>query len=424
MFFSWNYNSIQNRNNSFEVSIETLHTFADDIQKYININKIDLEDASERDWGHEDIDVLLGDEDSGEYLMLYFVENSEEGTIDIGETPEGLTYNFNGNAIIYEIRDKTSEGYIMMYPSDRDHVLAVLYTVSAFISIALFFILTLRLVKPLFSYITRMEEGVKIIASKDLTHKIEVVGDSELTSLAREINAMGEQIYQNVEREKELDKRQRALITNISHDLRTPLTSILGYTDLIDHAEDRTEQIGEYSKIVRRNALRLERLVNDLFLYTKLTSNDVKFDYSEIDLSLVIRQILELRTASYDFEIKTDNTMSYLDPEKFHRIIENICSNAEKYGLQDEDIEIELVEEEEHLAINIKNKTSDDIKHKISLLFDRMYVANEERTDSSSGLGLSIVKELTEKMGGSVELEFIDNTFIVKLKFNLLKTTQ
>jgi signal transduction histidine kinase len=405
------------------VSLTEMNLLADEIQTQIVEFEVSLEDMDDVDWEKENIDIIVTEYSDRDYLAYHFLGGGDESNIIEGATEQGLKYYFYNNNSVYEINVEDTAACIVMYQNVNDSRYEdLLLVLSALISIVSFFLLSLKMIKPILNYIKTIEKGVKIIAEEDLTYKLEVVGNNELSSLANEINDMGQTIYENVEKEKELDRNQRTLITNISHDLRTPLTSILGYSDLIEQQVDADGSVSDYAKTLKKNAIRLEKLVDDLFLYTKITSDDMPLHMTDVDLSVMIRQILELRSGNYQFEsiqgdLEQGKMKVHVDPDKFHRIMENILSNADKYGVEDEMIEIFVEERDQKVQIVVKNVTEDKLEDKKDFLLERLYVANEERKEGSSGLGLSIVKELTEKMNGEIKIDYCECKFEVRLSF-------
>lgn len=401
-----------------------IFTIAAQVQDEIISRKLSLSYAQEIDWDDESVEINVADAQSIQYLQSYFYRHydgsDEEDEIETGTTPEGLSYIQIGNAYLFDIIDADSSGNLLIYSTLGETITSLFTDLSALASIACFFLLTLRLFRPIFHYIKKIEEGVQVIATEDLTYKIETIGNNELTSLAREINKMGQEIYQKTEKEKQLEQSQRTLITNISHDLRTPLTSILGYIDLIGKNPALKDKVLQYSEIAKKNAIRLERLIDDLFLYTKLTSDDLKFEFLEVDINLVVGQMIELRSGNYNVKTSTGKLMTYLDIGKLHRVLDNLFVNAEKYGLDGELIDVTTALEDNFVCITISNKTKEDLSSKINHLSDRLYVANDERKEGSSGLGLSIAKDMIEKMKGEIKLDYHHGMYTVTLKFNKL----
>jgi len=398
--------------------IAAIEAEADRIQQNILANGLTIEEAEEVEWEVQGMNIVIGDAQSERYLKpLFFDGRNNVREFENGLSPMGLNYVSHENVFLFGITDGTEQGNLLIRSVSDAAITYILVIISAIVGIACFFLLSLRLLRPIFDYIQTIEQGVMTIASGDLTYKINLVGNNELTSLAGEINDMGQQIHEKTEKEKQMDLNQRTLITNISHDLRTPLTSIIGYIDLIEKNSEVGSPQESYSATAKKNAVRLEKLINDLFLYTKLTSDDVTFDMVPVNVNLMIDQILELRDGSYDFDRDIHKPKVSLDPDKFHRILGNLLTNAEKYGLEDETIHLATELIEERVQIHVTNLTDSDLTDKTDFLLERMYVAKDERQQGSSGLGLSIVKELTEKMDGEISLNFHDGEFKVILSF-------
>ena len=250
-----------------------------------------------------------------------------------------------------------------------------------------------------------------------MLYKIPVIGTNELSRLADDINHMGSLLYEKQEKDKRTELSKKILITNVSHDLRTPLTSVLGYIGLIKENISPSDKSYEYVSIAEKNSLRLEKLINDLFMYSKLVSYDVTLNMVNVDANVILRQIIELKKYFVHFEASTEKAYITVDVNQFHRTIDNLLDNAEKYRIADSDIYLKVVTLEDNVMITISNKTDIDLVGKMEFLTKRLYTADMDKKTDSTGLGLSIVNELMKQMGGNFEIDYADHTFTGKLIF-------
>ena len=289
----------------------------------------------------------------------------------------------------------------------------VYYAVVEIASVAIFLIIVLSSIFKELAYIKVIEKGINKIAEGDLKYKIDIVGNNELARLATSINVMGETIDNKIQKERLDEINQRMLITNISHDLRTPLTSMIGYVDIIEDRIDDENDIYKYTQIIKKNGLRLQKLINNLFLYSKLLSGDIPVKIEKVDINILLKQIFEIRKEEIIYKESKKVIWVNVDIEKFHRIIDNLIQNAGRYGVENEPIIVSTRVEKEKIIIAIQNKTEDDLRYKMNSIKNRLYTGNEDRANGASGLGLAIVTELLKTIDGNMELYFKNYIFTV-----------
>ncbi len=379
-----------------------INLLVEKIKDEVQSNKLTYKQANKKDF----------DDDYPYDVELYKINDDE------------LTkYNYYKNRnYIFNISFADIEGFIVFESEEAEFASETHHIIAGIASLILFFVLSINIVAKLVSYIKIIERGVKKLSTEDKSYKIPIVGKNELARLANSVNEIKEELHQKTLKEKADEQHQRMLITNMSHDLRTPLTSVIGYLDL---AKKELSQINEknnaysYLEIAEKSSQRLKNLVSDLFLYSKILSNDIQINQHEIDINVLLMQIIELKAQKIEFRPSEKDIRFTLDVEIFHRIIDNLLDNAIKYGIKDKEIILYLSKEKENLCIEITNYTKDDLSDKINLLTKRLYTADENRKEASSGLGLSIVSELCKKINADFNLLY-DNGLVraqVKMKF-------
>lgn len=241
--------------------------------------------------------------------------------------------------------------------------------------------------------------------------------DKLVSSLANDINVELKELQKQKHRYIQGDKELKNAITNISHDLRTPLTTICGYLSLLDK-EEKSEHIARQLSIIKNRTFALKQLVEELFRYTTIISDTENSVYTET----VINNVLEDCISSYyaifkekgitpNINLCEQKIVRSVDKTALLRIFNNVIDNAIKYS--EGDLTISLFE---NGKIVFSNHTSDLNEIQIRKLFDRFYTVNTAR--KSTGLGLSIAKALIEKMDGNISADYSNNVLSIIIKLN------
>lgn len=241
--------------------------------------------------------------------------------------------------------------------------------------------------------------------------------DKLVSSLANDINVELKELQKQKHRYIQGDKELKNAITNISHDLRTPLTTICGYLSLLDK-EEKSEHIARQLSIIKNRTFALKQLVEELFRYTTIISDTENSVYTES----VINNVLEDCISSYyaifkekgitpNINLCEQKIVRSVDKTALLRIFNNVIDNAIKYS--EGDLTISLFE---NGKIVFSNHTSDLNEIQIGKLFDRFYTVNTAR--KSTGLGLSIAKALIEKMDGNISADYSNNVLSIIIKLN------
>ncbi|TAH72819.1 MAG: HAMP domain-containing histidine kinase [Anaerolineaceae bacterium] len=216
------------------------------------------------------------------------------------------------------------------------------------------------------------------------------------------------------------------LITNVSHDLKTPLTSIISYVDLLSK-EELPESAKDYVNILADKSGRLKNIVSDLFDLAKSTSGNLTLDMERLDLRKLIEQTLGDMEDEIDrSDIRIRTLLSevpvhiYSDGKKLYRVFQNIIGNALKYSLQGTRVFIDMVAENNIVSVTIKNTASYDMDFTAEEVLQRFSRGDESRTTEGSGLGLSIAESFTWACGGKFKVEIDGDQFKVKLEFPMV----
>jgi len=262
-----------------------------------------------------------------------------------------------------------------------------------------------------------IKDCMERIIGKDTNEQITISSsDNQICSLASAINRQLCILRKERLNYENGDRELKKAITNISHDLRTPLTAILGYTQMAKN-EDDEKKVKEYLSIIDGRATKMKELTNELFTYSLMTAPDKELILNETD----IRSVLEDSIAE-NYVLLTDNNIipqidisanpviKSVDSDALQRVFSNIISNAAKYS--DGDLKITLAE---NGIITFSNTAENLSNIEVGRLFDRFFTV--ENGQKSTGLGLSIAKCLTEKMGGRIFAEYKERKLVIQLIF-------
>lgn len=218
------------------------------------------------------------------------------------------------------------------------------------------------------------------------------------------------------------------LVTNVSHDLKTPLTSIISYVDLLSREEDLSDVSRDYVRILSEKSDRLKNIVSDLFDLARSTSGDIETEVEELDLKKLVEQTvvdMDDSIQSSGFQIRTslpeEPVAIRSDGKKLYRVIQNLLDNALKYSLQGTRIYVDLVEENGKASLRIKNTAGYEMNFTKDEILQRFFRGDRSRSGEGSGLGLSIAESFTRVSGGEFDLQVDGDQFNVLLKFPLEK---
>jgi signal transduction histidine kinase len=294
----------------------------------------------------------------------------------------------------------------ILYKGDNSE----LFPLGIVIFVVLFLLLTYGRVK----YINNLSNGLIEISKGNLNYRVEVKGRDELSVLGKNINYMTEELQNLKEREKEIEKNKDRLIVSVSHDLRTPLTSIIGYIKLIKENYKEKDEINKYIDIIDSKSNSLEELINDLFEYTKLTSCDIRLEKVDISLNEFMRQVVEgmmivcnQNDLNILLEVPEEELNVNVDPMKMVRVFENIISNAIRYSNKESNIYVKISKHENGAMVRVENEGKIIKEEELHKIFDMFYRTDESRNNQTggSGIGLSIAKSIVELHEGKLWAE-------------------
>lgn len=250
-------------------------------------------------------------------------------------------------------------------------------------------------------------------------------GHSLLKEAASDLNEVESGIENAVEQRDRSNRMRVELITNVSHDLKTPLTSIINYADLLCE-ENLPDPASEYARSLQAKAYRLKGMVQDVFDLSKATSGNLPLEKTRLDLAKLIRQTLadmderiSESTLTVRLSIADEPIMIEADGEKLYRVFQNLMVNALQYSLENSRVHIRLACEEGFAYAKIKNTSRDELSFDPDEIVERFVRADSSRTTEGSGLGLSIARSFTENCGGTFSVEIDADMFTACVCFPL-----
>lgn len=293
--------------------------------------------------------------------------------------------------------------------------------------VVIFYILTL----PKVSYINTICKGLNTIANGNLDFRIKKKGNDELSTISHYVNHMANELQQMITKERELENSKQELITNVAHDIRSPLTSIIGFLDLVKSKEyNSTEEMDSYIDISLKTAETMKKLTNDLFMFTKLNSKGLKFNFTSICFNEFVYQLIDEFEPNFEVknlklldDITSEKTLVNVDTNMFARALNNLFSNALKYSLSPSEVKVSLKKDADNAIFSISNKCETIDENDINMLFERFYRVDQSRSnpDNSSGLGLSIAKSIIERHDGSITVNCKNNIICFSVIIKYLK---
>lgn len=240
---------------------------------------------------------------------------------------------------------------------------------------------------------------------------VPIEGDMGLFNPIREeLKKIQKGFKKAVEEEVKTERMKTELVTNVSHDLRTPLTAIITYTDLLKNETDE-EKRKEYIEVLEKKSLRLKVLIEDLFEISKAASKSVKMNYMKVDIVDLLKQVgLEndsrIREADLEFRWKLPEhkIVMWLDSQKTYRIFENLIVNITKYAMPHTRVYIEMTDGEKGVHISMKNVSAAELDFNVDEITDRFVRGDSSRNTEGSGLGLAIAKSFVELQHGMLKI--------------------
>lgn len=296
------------------------------------------------------------------------------------------------------------------------------------LGIVIFSVTFMILEEPGIRYLGRISDAVQSISQGNLNTEVDVTGDDEFSAMAANLNKMSSDIRKLMDKEREAERTKNELITNVAHDLRTPLTSIIGYLELLaGNTQIPQEMQHKYIEIAYSKSRRLEKMIEDLFGFTKLNYGKIAMNIGQIDIVKLLEQLLEEaypnfeeKNLSYDLQSNVPAKIISADGNLLARLFDNLIGNAIKYGADGKRVLVKIHGEEDTVTVSVTNFGRVIPADELPLLFNKFYRVEQSRsaTTGGTGLGLAIAKEIVDMHGGTIRVasDLNGTVFTVKLQ--------
>lgn len=302
---------------------------------------------------------------------------------------------------------------------ERAYFIFIIFGITLIIVLSLLY----KLLNKIFSYVFAVSESADKLFDKNVEY---INLPPEMVEVEKKLNHFKTEAIKNERLARENEQKKDELIVYLAHDIKTPLTSMIGYLSLLSGIKDMPqEQRNRYIDIALDKSYRLEDLINELFDVARFNSEKIVLEKEEINLNLMLEQIADdfyptLKEMNKKINFTSDEkTILYADPDKLSRVFNNLIKNAVNYSKENTDIDISILNKENQATVKITNKGKQIPKEKLDKIFEKFYRLDSSRTSKTggSGLGLAIAKEIVELHGGRIyaESDMKETTFSVIL---------
>lgn len=302
---------------------------------------------------------------------------------------------------------------------ERAYFIFIIFGTTLIIVLSLLY----KLLNKIFSYVFAVSESADKLFDKNVEY---INLPPEIVEVEKKLNHFKTEAIKNERLARENEQKKDELIVYLAHDIKTPLTSMIGYLSLLSEIKDMPqEQRNRYIGIALDKSYRLEYLINELFDVARFNSEKIVLEKEEINLNLMLEQIADdfyptLKEMNKKINFTSDEkTILYADPDKLSRVFNNLIKNAVNYSKENTDIDISILNKENQATVKITNKGKQIPKEKLDKIFEKFYRLDSSRTSKTggSGLGLAIAKEIVELHGGRIyaESDMKETTFSVIL---------
>lgn len=361
-----------------------------------------------------------------------------------------IVYSFRGRLIIHIILSAiaayiadflliisvklTSRFMVTLGYQENETTMLFSTAIYVFIAIAIFSICFALMQHRQVQYMQKLSTAMHDIANGDLTTTVDIEGDNELSAMAMELNQMAEKVRNLMEREREAERTKNDLITNVAHDLRTPLTSIIGYLELLSSNRFIDDSIRQkYLSIAYQKARHLQLLIEDLFGFTRLGYGKLTAQMGELDIVNLLEQLLdefypifEQNHLEYHFQTNVPSQMMIGDGTLLARLFDNLLNNAVKYGNDGKAINVLLTAKEDSITIDVVNFGTIIPPNELHAIFEKFYRMEQSRSTQTggTGLGLAIAKNIVDLHGGTITAESSMNGTIFRVILPIVPSTE
>lgn len=268
----------------------------------------------------------------------------------------------------------------------------------------------------------RIVAALQRMRGGDLSFRLTDMPEGVFAAMAEDLGSLGDGMQAALQNEVRAERMKSELITNVSHDLKTPLTSILSYSDLLSQLELTPEEANDYAKIIHQKSLRLKNLTSDLFDISKVQSGVEQMVCERLDAVTLVRQALAEQEAQNSglvlkVTLPERELPIWADGRKMSRVLENLIGNCVKYAMKGTRVFVSLDERDGKAVFEVKNTANYEMDFAADEITERFVRGDAARSTEGSGLGLAIAKSYTEACGGMFEVEVDGDQFKVRISF-------
>lgn len=365
-------------------------------------------------------EIVLG---FGIFIVYKIIKKEEEIVAPLSSVDRNINIYSNSNYIPRE-----ALGYVQ--PSIWDNkVIWIMLIIALVLGIVLFITYFLLLTKKFVYYLDEISHGIEEMSLGNFEHRIHIKYEDEFGNIADKINNMAGRIREIMEYERRGEDDKNQLITSVAHDLRTPLTSIIGYLDIVLNNQVISDEVKvKYVGIAYNKSKSLEKLIDDLFSYTNYSFGEKKLELTSIDMVKFMEQIVDEFYPSFkenelEFEYisNRDSIMANVDGAMLARAVTNLIENGIKYGKDGKRIKIELTTKGDDFSISITNYGRLIPKKELEKIFQRFYRVENSRSSETggTGIGLAIVKSIVELHSGEILVRSDRNGTVFEIRLKL-----
>ncbi len=389
-----NFNYLQNVNASLTSKLSYLLVVKD--------GELYYQGSADSDW-EEDLD-LLGSYTGANSSVGYYVEGSEKAMVK--QVDIAFTDGTYGGAYI-----------VTTLASVMPHLKGLIIEIAALILLVLIGVvmaISIWIYNSISRPISSLREAAARISAGDYDFTVESQGDDEISQLCEDFEQMRKRLQESEAQKEKYDAENRELISNISHDLKTPITTVKGYVEgIMDGVADTPEKLDHYIKTIYNKANDMDRLVNELTFYTKIDTNRIPYNFSRLtvadffdDCAEEVSMEMEERHFRFTYMNRVSpETMIIGDAEQLKRVMDNIISNSVKYMDKAQgSIELRVLDVGDFVQVELQDNGKGIETKNLPYIFDRFYRTDASRGSSTggSGIGLSIVKKIIEDHSGRI----------------------
>ena len=379
---------------------EQNRTYMNDLQKYVNLNRLTVSQAEDTNrWAsgehlklvfYKDRDLIYYEQETGEEDKNFQSYLSEDDRKKYEDTLKSI---LDGNADAYPISFMDGTLLVTFVDNTESFLKSFVIAVSLLVSAIFFAVLMLLYFNRITGRISKLAKTVKAVGEGDMERRIYDGGNDEIGSLALDVNSMRNSVVENMSKEREAWEANAGLITAMSHDIRTPLTVMLGYMELME-LQNEDPAFAEYLESCKQNAHKLKKLSDDMFSYFLVFGKrEFELDMTPSVAGEVVRHMLDehcILLAGNGYNVstawKSEDSVILIDQKFFGRVIDNVFSNIGKYADKDKAVTISVEANENTFKITTEN-----------------YIAPDTSAAESNGIGNKTCAKIMEQLGGKFE---------------------